>query len=469
MVLYGHTTTMDGKNNSRNMVNKSLLKENARTVNLELDWFKKVLNARLSSYFKNEEAVDIHAIPAPDVQQSDSPYASLVKHYGMNFQERLILILSLIPHVRPEILDIFFTKNENFNRGYTEFGGIHGNFHSGFIPTGETAAFILTGNHLEQRFGLLYLFNQEHYFFHHNILTMERSNSNKDEPLLSNVINLSDEYLSLLTIGTPYRPEYSTSFPAKRIETGLNWSDLVLNDHVREELEDIITWIKHGDTLMKDWNLQSRVKKGYRAMFYGPPGTGKTLTACLIGKALEVDTYRIDLSMIVSKYIGETEKNLASVFDQAENKNWILFFDEADALFGKRTSTSSSNDRHANQEVAYLLQRIEDFAGIVILASNLKGNLDDAFARRFQSMIYFPTPDKDQRLELWTNAFNSKFQMDEKIDWPQIAEEYEITGGSITNILRHCSIKAIQRESHKTYKKDIIAGIKKEHKKEGKA
>ena len=281
-------------------------------------------------------------------------------------------------------------------------------------------------------------------------------------------LKISDEYLSILTLGEAFKPEYSTNFPAKAIGTKLDWKDLVLHDHVRDELDDIVTWIEHGETLMKDWGLETKIKRGYRALFYGPPGTGKTLTACLIGKSLKLPIYRIDLSMIVSKFIGETEKNLANVFDQAENKNWILFFDEADALFGKRTSTSSSNDRHANQEVAYLLQRIEDFPGIIILASNLKGNLDDAFSRRFQSMIYFPVPDKEQRLELWKNAFGNKIELDDEINWQKIANEYAISGGSISNVLRHCSIKAIQRESKKVMLRDLVTGIKKEHRKEGK-
>ena len=404
----------------------------------------------------------------PDLSDSDSAYANLVNSYPMDFIERLVLVLALIPHIKPNMLDIFFTKNENFNRGYTEFGGINGNFHSGFIPTGETVAFILAGEDLESRFKLDYLFKDDHYFFKHNILQLESSQKNIGEPKLSNVLSISNEYLSLLTVGEEYHPGYSTKFPAKRIETKLNWTDLVLSDYVREELEDIITWINHSQTLMNDWGLESKIKRGYRAMFYGPPGTGKTLTACLIGKSLDLPIYRIDLSMIVSKYIGETEKNLAQVFDQAENKNWILFFDEADALFGKRTATSSSNDRHANQEVAYLLQRIEDFPGIIILASNLKGNLDDAFSRRFQSMIYFPVPDKIQRLELWQKAFDKKVIVDEEIDWQKIADDYVISGGSIINVLRHCSIKAMQRDKKKIVLRDLETGIRKEFRKEGK-
>ena len=143
---------------------------------------------------------------------------------------------------------------------------------------------------------------------------------------------------------------------------------------------------------MNDWGMAPKLRPGYRSLFYGPPGTGKTMTACLLGKSTGRDVYKVDLSLVVSKYIGETEKNLARVFDQAQHKGWILFFDEADALFGKRSETRDAHDRYANQEVSFLLQRIETFDGIAILASNQRENLDDAFTRRFESIIYFPMP-----------------------------------------------------------------------------
>ena len=270
-----------------------------------------------------------------------------------------------------------------------------------------------------------------------------------------------------MTSGEQHKPDYSTHFPAKRIETPLDWEDLVLDHSVREEIEDLVTWIEHGSSILQEWNLQRQVKQGYRSLFYGPPGTGKTLTACLIGKSINLDIYRVDLSMVVSKYIGETEKNLSKVFDQAEHKQWILFFDEADALFGQRTQTSSSNDRYANQEVAYLLQRIEDFPGIVILASNLKGNIDEAFARRFQSMIYFPVPNEEERLILWKKAFAPPLVLDSEIDLTNIARDHVITGGAIINVLRHCAIRAKQRNSETVFLQDIEQGIRKEKAKKG--
>jgi len=207
---------------------------------------------------------------------------------------------------------------------------------------------------------------------------------------------------------------------------------------------------------------------GYRSLFYGPSGTGKTLTATLIGAELGVDVYRIDLSMVVSKYIGETEKNLANVFDQAQHKNWILFFDEADALFGKRTQTTSSNDRHANQEISYLLQRVEDYPGVVILATNLKANIDEAFARRFQSLVYFPLPDVIQRQQLWENMLSGPPGLAVGVDLARLAQSYQLSGGAITNVVRYGAISALQNNRSSIELDDLVKGVSKELRKEGK-
>ena len=153
--------------------------------------------------------------------------------------------------------------------------------------------------------------------------------------------------------------------------------------------------------------------------------------------------FRIDLSRVVSKYIGETEKNLARLFDRAEHKNWILFFDEADALFGKRTEIRDAHDKYANQEVAYLLQRIENYAGLVILASNQRGNLDEAFLRRFQAVIHFPVPMAEDRRDLWQRAFPSQIQVADDVDWRDIASRFELTGAGIVNVAHFCAIEAL--------------------------
>jgi hypothetical protein len=376
------------------------------------------------------------------------------------------MLLALIPHIRPQVLDTFFIRNKNFDRTFTEFGGWRGNTHGGFLPTGETAAFILAGDDLNKRFDILRIFDPDHFFACNSILRLEGQGQN--EPFFSGALVINTEYLNKFTSGVYHKPDYSMSFPAKLITTQLSWDDLVLPPEVFEELETISGWVRHANTLMRGWGLEKVIKPGYRSLFYGPSGTGKTLTACLIGNTVGADVYRIDLSMVVSKYIGETEKNLANVFDQAVNKNWILFFDEADALFGKRTQTTNAHDRYANQEISYLLQRVEDFPGVVVLATNLKANIDDAFARRFQSQVYFPMPDADQRLQLWQNMLNHRCRLTKGTDLNEIAEKYELSGGAITNVVRYGAIWALQNNRKSISHGDLVKGIAKELRKEGK-
>jgi SpoVK/Ycf46/Vps4 family AAA+-type ATPase len=171
--------------------------------------------------------------------------------------------------------------------------------------------------------------------------------------------------------------------------------------------------------------------------------------------------------MVLSKYIGETEKNLGRVFDLAEHRRWILFFDEADALFGRRTVVESSHDRYANQEISFLLQRIEDFSGVVILASNLKTNIDDAFLRRFHSVIYFPMPKPAERRRIWQNAFSKRAVLDERIDLGRLAEKHELSGGTIMNVVRYSSLKALSRHQSTIWLEDMEEGIRREFQKEG--
>jgi hypothetical protein len=440
---------------------------NALTLESELEWFNQVLEAVIKLYFEQgSEHADIREIAPPDISRDQSEFAQLIRQHSMGFNERVILILALIPHVRPQLLDLLFIRNKNFDRGYSEFGGWQGKYHGGFLPTGETAAFILAVQDLTRRFDVIRLFQSDHFFATATILQIQRQSA--DEPFLSGALILSPDVLSRCTSGISHKPDYSISFPAKLITTMLNWDDLVLAPEVLAEIDVIKTWMQHSQIIMRDWGLEKSIKPGYRSLFYGPSGTGKTLTATLIGAEFGVDVYRIDLSMIVSKYIGETEKNLANVFDQAQHKNWILFFDEADALFGKRTQTSSSNDRHANQEISYLLQRVEDYPGIVILATNLKANIDEAFARRFQSLVYFPLPDVSQRHRLWENTLNGRSGLADGVDLKHLANEYELSGGAITNVVRYGAISALQMNRSNINRDDLVKGVTKELRKEGK-
>jgi hypothetical protein len=448
-------------------VTSAMLTANAASLTRELTWFEEVLQCRIHLHFgQPSRYACIEDIAAPELSADDSEYAQLVRRGVLGTNERLVLLLALIPHVRPEMLDLLFVRNTNLDRGFTEFGGWKGKTHGGFLPTHETAAFLLAGHDLVKRFEVSQLFEETHFFHREGILRREAAESG--EPFFSSCLTLTADGLHLLTSGDRLKPDFSREFPASRIETVLDWNDLVVGSEVRAEIENINTWAGHAHTILAEWGLGRSIRRGYRSLFYGPPGTGKTLTATLIGKGANMDVYRIDLSMMVSKFIGETEKNLANVFDQAENKNWVLFFDEADALFGKRTATSSSNDRHANQQVSYLLQRIEDFPGIVILATNMKNNIDDAFARRFQSMVHFRMPDADQRKCLWQGVLRDKQRLADDVDLDLLAEAYELSGGAIANVVRYGAISALQRGEQRIAAIDLRHGVAKELRKEGK-
>lgn len=442
---------------------------NGETLHKEFQWLKEVIQTRLSMHLeqgRHGAYTSIFQVRPPDLQHDNSLYAQIIKAYRFDFAERVVIALALAPHLRPALLDLFYVKNPQYERYYTEFGGLKGKRFSGFLPTGETAAFIIAGNDIAQRILCLDMFRPEHLFAQRNILSLARTEGS--EPILSGMLEVSEEYLNFFTTGRPFKPDFSTNFPAKLLTTRLDLHDLVLDPHVLSELSELWSWVEHQEKIMTEWGLARHLKRGYRALFYGPPGTGKSLTATLIGKRMGLDVYRIDLSQVVSKYIGETEKNLSSIFDQAENKGWILFFDEADALFGKRTATSDAKDRHANQEVSYLLQRIEDYSGVVVLATNLKANMDIAFTRRFQSIIYFPLPNYEQRLTLWRNAFSGGLKLADDVNFEQIANDHAVAGGSIINVLRYCSLAALRRGDNLIYMEDIVDGIKKELRKEGK-
>lgn len=425
-----------------------------------IEWFEAVLHVTIGVYFHQQgfENASVSQLRLPSSKWLEES----TKHNDITFEERVIVMLALMPHIKPQALDTFFLQNGALDRQFTQFGGWKGLSHGGFLPTGETAVFIIAGDDPIKRCEVVRMFQRDHWFYTSNILRLE--GANEGEPFLSGQLRVSEEFLSHVLLDREYKPDYSIGFPAKLITTPLEWEDMVLDYQTHDALEEINTWIEHQHTIMEDWGLKRILKPGYRALFYGPPGTGKTLAATLLGKKNNMDVYRVDLSMIVSKYIGETEKNLAKVFDLAENRNWILFFDEADALFGKRTSTNTSNDRHANQEVAYLLQRIEDFPGTVILATNLKSNIDEAFSRRFQSIIYFPMPSEELRAELWRSMLPKEWLGDDAEELIATAAQSELSGGSIANVVRKCAVQLVNKQTSKVNNSFLMTALNIERK-----
>lgn len=428
----------------------------------EFRFLDKLIRYRLGAYFEEEQAD-----PAiPGLEEFQLPLSSFLIKHQVSGLELTVLLIALAPHVQPDLFDSAIESKIKGSGDFPKIGGTRGKNFRGFLPTGETAIFLLGGDDIQSRFYIQQLFSADHFFAKNKVLWLE--DVPPGEPAMSGRIILSADYLELLTTGKTHRPHFNAGFPAKFIQTKLGWDDLVLNEEVKQQIRELEGWLQYQHVLMNDWNMKSRLTKGYRVLFHGPPGTGKTLTATLLGKYTNREVYRIDLSMVVSKYIGETEKNLENLFAKAEAKQWILFFDEADALFGKRTNVRDAHDKYANQEVSYLLQRVEDFDGLVILATNMKNNIDDAFIRRFNAIVKFSMPDDIERAEIWRKCFPSNIRFEEDKDIPQLVKRYELSGGNITNIVQYACLKAIEKKGETIYLQDVLSGIKREMHKEGK-
>jgi SpoVK/Ycf46/Vps4 family AAA+-type ATPase len=233
---------------------------------------------------------------------------------------------------------------------------------------------------------------------------------------------------------------------AVKLEPVHDWSDLVLPAGTLRRTREAAAAIRNYSIVFEQWDFRRRITsgRGLKILFSGSSGTGKTMTAGIIARELGLDIYRIDLSGIVSKYIGETEKNLDRIFHAAESGNAILFFDEADALFGKRSEVKDAHDRYANIEISYLLQKIEEYPGVVILASNLSQNIDSAFARRMHYVIEFPMPDPALRERLWRGMFPARAPLGEDVDFRFLAGQFPLTGGEIRNVSLEAAFLAAQ-------------------------
>lgn len=432
-----------------------------------LDYLSQIIESRLALYFDEENALsDLEEMPVPEKGKNSSLLANFFYDNALPFEEKIIVLMALTPHLQPNFYDKIIQQKLPQAGDFPQLGGVRGKQFRGFLPTGETAIFILGGDDLEKRFQVQKLLHEDHFFAKNQILWLEDPPTG--EPRMSGKLVMSPEYIDLFTFGKISKPKFGLQFPAQLIETQLEWKDLILNEKILDQINDLEKWINHGQTILEKWNMADRIKPGYRVLFYGPPGTGKTLAATLLGKYTGKDVYKIDLSMVVSKFIGETEKNLSRLFAKAEKHDWILFFDEADALFGKRTNVRDAHDKYANQEVSYLLQRVETYKGMVILASNFRDNIDEAFVRRFQSIIHFPKPKKEERLKIWRSAFPSQIQFDDSLSLENIAEQYELTGANIVNIIQQVCLHALASEKMIISEKKMQESIRKEFAKEGK-
>ncbi|MCC5947740.1 MAG: ATP-binding protein [Nitriliruptoraceae bacterium] len=255
---------------------------------------------------------------------------------------------------------------------------------------------------------------------------------------------------------------------ARRISPQAGWQDLILPDDITAQLRELASRWRLRDVVLEDWGLGAGTARGrgVSALFAGASGTGKTLASEVIAAELGLDLYVVELSTVVDKYIGETSKNLERIFDEADRVNGVLLFDEADALFGKRSAVSDAKDRHANVEVAYLLQRMEDFDGVAILTTNLAANLDEAFMRRLDAVVDFPSPDLDQRRALWRAKLPTSLPQSDDVDIDLLADRFKVSGSEIRNITLSAAYRAAAADRAVTMD-DLLRATIREHRKIG--
>lgn len=438
--------------------------ENTGVIDNEIKWLSDVLHHRVAELNAQASSTLLFSqYPPPVIDHCKGPYAELVNSMKLSPMERLLLITAFVPHYSPEVFtDALRHEGASLRTRYTTCGGYIDPVFQHFIPTFQTILFLLaeedTLNTSFYRLGL----NKQSKLFREQIIILRSSPEAEDDNMLNHILSLAGEYVHFLQTADKPRPDFGRAFPATLVTTQLEWDDLVLREQTMHQLQRIMRWMQKGDELRK---LNEKVNPSFPCLFYGPSGTGKSLAAKLIGKHFGKDVFRIDLSMVVSKYIGETEKNLSYLFDRAEGKDWILFFDEADALFGKRTNISDAKDKWANLEMSYLLQRMEEYTGLTILATNIKNNLDTAMVRRFQAMIHFPRPEQGERELLWEKALPAYFRYDPALSISRLSR-YEFTGANIANIIKAACIDSLVDDTNIISAASLVAAIKAEFEKE---
>lgn len=428
----------------------------------ELNWFAQVLYHR----FKNpQDTTALWNLPqkypgeegqpsplqAPYID-SKSHYGQLLNQYQLGEEARLLLALGVAIHLN-QILLLPLVELAQYPGTYPLIGGELTNQKRRFQPSSQTFLFLVAGADVIRQGQVQYHFQVQHPLIRDEVIQLRSFRSTHtdnqeayDEWLYKRII-LHKDYYHYFMGGQMPRPEDNKNLPLTKLDTSLTFEDLVLPTQTRHDLKPLLDYAQNGQAIFNDAQLSSGFKKGYIALLYGAPGTGKTLIATTIGKKLGLVTYQLELAQTVSKYIGETSKNINQVFQELERtiehlkgKPSILFIDEADALVGKRSEVKDSKDRYANMDVSNLLQKLEGFPGLVIMASNFQQNFDPAIKRRIDSFVQIPQPEASQRAELWKRYLPAHLQYPTPDFAQQLGEKFRLTGAQINNIMKQVLI-----------------------------
>ncbi|WP_336703406.1 ATP-binding protein [Chryseobacterium indologenes] len=421
---------------------------NHNSLNEEMKWLQSLIEKRCKELFLEDEKELNIGYEIPETPESDdqSPYSITINAHQLTVLDRIILALGIASAHYPSILKTFVQIEENSNAFAIEAGGEYDRISRSFKPTFQTALFLLAGKDLSlwSQYGAQ-LVNGSVLL--KNDIIYNRSSTE----FIHGKIELDTAYLNYFLSGQKPQLDHGSYFPGRLYKSDLTMQDIILEDNVRDQIKPIGHYISALENGFFKTNEHS-FKPGFIALFYGAPGTGKTMLAGILANTYGIDMYHVDLSQVVSKYIGETEKNLEVLFNRLQGKNCMLFFDEADALFGKRSDVKDAHDRYANQEVSYLLQRIEKFDGLTILASNFENNMDDAFKRRIDVSVNVIRPTETTRKALWEHYLpkNITFESNDLLQY--LTKEYNYTGANIRNIMKNVAMALHDRnETSITY------------------
>jgi AAA+ superfamily predicted ATPase len=414
---------------------------NHNSLNEEMKWLQLLIEMRCKELFLEEETElnGAYEVPEPPKSNDESPYSITINTYQLTAIDRVILALGVASAHYPSILKTFIQIEENSSAFAIEAGGEYNKANRNFKPTFQTSLFLLAGKDLS-----LWSHYSSQLIKGSVLLQNDIIYNRSSTEFIHGKIELDTAYLNYFLSGQKPQLDHGSYFPGRLYKSNLTMEDIILEDNVREQIKPIghyVNALENGFFKSNDHNF----KTGFIALFYGAPGTGKTMLAGILANTYGIDMYHVDLSQVVSKYIGETEKNLEVLFNRLQGKNCMLFFDEADALFGKRSDVKDAHDRYANQEVSYLLQRIEKFDGLTILASNFENNMDDAFKRRIDVSINVIRPTETTRESLWEHYLpkNITFESDELLK--HLAKEYSYTGSNIRNIMKNVAMTLYDR------------------------
>ena len=403
-------------------------------LDLEVAWCSDCIVFLLEGQAVGPQQTRMELCPeAPELPES--AYANFIAEHNLNLEERLVLALLLASQLSPQVIDQLRVEGNQARLSLSRKTGYA-------IPSVGTLVYLLARNRPSEAARILRYFSADHFFYQKSVV--ELSEAEPHFPSQTQLISLSRSYLELFTLGRFERPRFSSEFPAKLLTTKLEWEDLILNESTAKSLQEVRSYPHLEREMRHGMEMDLHMKNGYRVLLFGPPGTGKTLAVSLLGKELGRETYRVDLSAVVSKYIGETAQNLNRLFNMAEGKGWILFFDEGDALFGQRSQAGGSDNpaaHYGNHDTSYLLQRIEDYRGLIVVATNFAENLDQAFMRRFQAQVRFGMPDPETAQKLWETHLPAKLPLQEPDKLHYILREYPLSPASILRVIQ----RSVQR------------------------